>query len=551
MPHISSFATKIAETANALQFAHAVIDAITGETYEHAQLIRGPSADQWLYSTENEFGRLTKGVAPHMPSVYETMRYLFHHQLPPGRQATYACFVATERPHKAEARLVRLTVGGKLVHYPEKVSTPTADLSTVKLLLNSVISTTGAGFATLDLKDFYLGTLIAHKECMRIPLVTIPQSIIDQYTLSDKAHKGLVLVEISKGMYGLPQAGILAFNQLKNHLANHDYDPCTHTPGLWTHSTRDITFSLVVDDFGIKYTNRHDAIHLLTVLEELYTVTTDWTGSLYLAMTLNWDNIHSTVDISMPGNVAKALECFQHTPHRRAEHSPYAWSKPIYSTHPQLTSPVDDTSLLPQSALTRIQEITGTLLLYARAIDCTMLVALGTLASNQSKGTHATAQYLTQLLNNASAYLDATVRYTASDMYLHIHSDASYLSEAKARSRAGGTSTQNLTIHQLHPVPPPHLHHTTAPSTPSAPSCKMAWHLPQKQSSVPSSKMLVNVSLSASLSKKWDTRKPSHPSKPTMHAQLASPMKLLNNIAQNPSTCAFNRSATKSSKANL
>jgi hypothetical protein len=171
----------------------------------------------------------------------------------------------------------------------------------------------------------------------------------------------------------------------------------------------------------------------------MYTITTYWYGSLYLAMTLNWDYIHSTVDISMPGYVAKALECFQHTPTRRAEHSPHAWSKPVYGTHPQLTSPVDDTALLPQSALTRIQEITGTLLFYARAIDCTILVALGTIASNESKGTYATAQALTQLLNYASAHPDATVQYTASDMYLHIHRDASYLLEAKARSRAGGT----------------------------------------------------------------------------------------------------------------
>jgi hypothetical protein len=83
--HIASFATKIAATAIALQSAHIVINAVTGQTYEHAQLIWGPNTDQWLYSTANEFGRLTKGVAPHMPSGSETMRYLFHHQLPPGR----------------------------------------------------------------------------------------------------------------------------------------------------------------------------------------------------------------------------------------------------------------------------------------------------------------------------------------------------------------------------------------------------------------------------------------------------------------------------------
>jgi hypothetical protein len=122
--HVTSFATQIAAIANAIQSAHTVIDAVTGESYDHAQLIWGPNADDWLYSTANEFGRLTKGVAPHMPSGSETMRYLFHRQIPPGRQATYARFVATEHPHKAETKRVRLTVGGNLVHYPDKVSTP-------------------------------------------------------------------------------------------------------------------------------------------------------------------------------------------------------------------------------------------------------------------------------------------------------------------------------------------------------------------------------------------------------------------------------------------
>jgi hypothetical protein len=88
----------------------------------------------------------------------------------------------------------------------------------------------------------------------------------------------------------------------------------------------------------------------------------------------------------------------------------------------------------------RIQEIIGTFLLYGRTIDSTMLVALGTITSKQSKGTHTTSHAFTQLLNYAAAHPDATVRCHASDMCLHIHSDDSYLSEAHARSRAGGAA---------------------------------------------------------------------------------------------------------------
>jgi hypothetical protein len=239
-------------------------------------------------------------------------------------------------------------------------------------------------------------------------------------------------------MHGLPQAGILAYNQLVTHLAQYGYAPCTHTPGLWTHKTRDITFCFVVDDFGIKYTNRCHAEHLRTALQALYVVTTDWAGSLYLAMTIDWDYHNHTVDIFMPGYGTKALDRFQHNACGRTQHSPHAWTKPQYGSHPQLTPAPDDTDLLPPSTLTRIQEIVGTLLFYGRAIDSTMLVALGTIASQQSKGTQAMAQALTQLLNYAAAHPDATVRYHASDMYLHVHSDASCLSEASSRSRAGG-----------------------------------------------------------------------------------------------------------------
>jgi hypothetical protein len=103
-----------------------------------------------------------------------------------------------------------------------------------------------------------------------------------------------------------------------------------------------------------------------------------------------------------------------------------------------MTPDFDDSAILPPSELARIQEIVGTFLFYGRAIDSTMMVALGTITSKQSKGTHAIAQAITQLLNYAAAHPDANVRYHASDMCLHIHSDASYFSEAHARSRSGG-----------------------------------------------------------------------------------------------------------------
>jgi hypothetical protein len=124
---------------------------------------------------------------------------------------------------------------------------------------------------------------------MITPLSAIPQSIIEQYNLLSYVHKGHVLVEIVKGMYGLSQSGILAYEQLVRHLDISGYSPCKHMAGLWRHKTRAITFCLVMDDFAVKYIDKDDAIHLLHTLEICYKVTTDWVAKMYCCLSLTWN----------------------------------------------------------------------------------------------------------------------------------------------------------------------------------------------------------------------------------------------------------------------
>jgi hypothetical protein len=69
-----------------------------------------------------------------------------------------------------------ITMGGNLINYPGDCRTPTADLLTVKLLLNSAISTLNAKFMTLDLEDFYLMTPMKLYEYFRMKLELFPQS---------------------------------------------------------------------------------------------------------------------------------------------------------------------------------------------------------------------------------------------------------------------------------------------------------------------------------------------------------------------------------------
>jgi hypothetical protein len=86
-----------------------------------------------------------------------------------------------------------------------------------------------------------------------------------------------------------------------------------------------------------------------------------------------------------------------------------------------------------------------------------MLVALGSLAAAQSEGTLATAKASVHLLNYAASHPDASILFHASNMCLHIHSDASYLSESKARSRAGGIFFLSSIPSTVNPAPSPAL----------------------------------------------------------------------------------------------
>jgi hypothetical protein len=434
---------------------NAVINPITGENQELRHLLQGPESAEWWASNANEFGRLTQGVLPHMPTGTETMRFIKHTAVPADRKATYARFVCDERPLKTETKRVRITVGGDKIDYPGKVATPTAELVTVKCLFNSVVSTPGAKCMSADAKDFYLGTPMERPEFMRIPLKMIPQVIIDQYNLLPLVHNGYVMVEINKGMYGLPQAGILANKRLVKHLASHGYVKAPRTPGLFTHVTRPVTFCLVVDDFAIKYVGKEHADHLLACLREQYTMTTDWECSNYIGLTVEWDYDKRTCDISLPGYVKRAIHRFQHISPRKPQHAPSKFTPPNYGAKQQLTELEDASDLLDASGKQRIQEIVGVLLYYARAIDSTMLVALGTIAS--ARTTETTAKAVAHLLNYAASNPDAKVRYHASGMCLKIHSDASYLSEPKARSRAGGHFflSSNSPLPTATSVPPP------------------------------------------------------------------------------------------------
>ena len=426
------------------EFCAPVIHPTTGATITKYKILqKDPLLRQlWEQAFGKEFGNLAQGDnATNTPGT-NSIVVLTHAQIrtiPKDRTVTYTTIVVDFRPQKKDPNRVRLTAGGNLIDYPGELTTRTADLSTTKILWNSVISTIGARYLCLDIKNFYLGTPMDRFEYMKMPIDVFPQATIDQYDLHTHALNGFVYLEIRKAIYGLPQAGILANQLLRKRLRPHGYYEVAHTPGLWKHVTRPVQFTLTVDDFGVKYVGTEHANHLIHALRENYEVEEDWDGKLYCGITLNWDYEKRHVDISMPNYVTKLLERFNHPTPKRPQHSPHAAPPRQFGATAQEPVKHDTTPTLPPDRIKRIQQIVGTIMYYARAVDVTTLVALSSIAAEQSQATEQTEKHVHQLLDYLHTHQDATIRYVASDMILNIHSDASYLSEARARSRLGGT----------------------------------------------------------------------------------------------------------------
>jgi hypothetical protein len=102
---------------------------------------------------------------------------------------------------------------------------------------------------------------------MVINLSALPHEKIDKYDLIELAQDRKVYIEIQKGMYGLPQSGILANELLHRNLAKYGYRPMQHTHGLWKHDTHPLSFLLAVDDLGVKYVCREHAEHLMECIK--------------------------------------------------------------------------------------------------------------------------------------------------------------------------------------------------------------------------------------------------------------------------------------------
>jgi hypothetical protein len=220
---------------------------------------------------------------------------------------TYAHPVVDYRPQKDGPRRIQITAGGNSINYNGDASVCTVDLDTAKLHWNSVVSTANARYMCLNIKKFDLTAALEYFEYMKISLAMLPAWTIEQYNLNKMALDSWVYIKMRRAVWGLLQAGILANKRLRRKLAPFSGYESVNTPGLWHHELQPLSFTLVVDDFGVKFVNKDDIDHLISSISTMYKLTKDWTGNLYCGIMLKWDYVVCTVNISMPGYIKKKI----------------------------------------------------------------------------------------------------------------------------------------------------------------------------------------------------------------------------------------------------
>ena len=176
-------------------FCSPVIHPITGE------LITSYNIGKIPRNKRNMDIRIWEGMRKlKTGSKFNKSMFVLHHKeikwIPADRAVTYSNTVVSYRQKKSDPNHVRITAGGNLINYPGELTTKAADLTNYKILWNIIFITINSKHMCVDIKKFYLCTLLERLKDMRISLSAFQEHIIKQYNLRGKSINGYVYIEI-------------------------------------------------------------------------------------------------------------------------------------------------------------------------------------------------------------------------------------------------------------------------------------------------------------------------------------------------------------------
>ena len=254
----------------------------------------------------------------------------------------------------------------------------------------------------------------------------IRDSFQQQHNLNELVdQQGFAHARIDGALHGLAEARRIANQDVVDHLAKFGHYECKFTPGLFSHETRPIHFSLIVDDFGVKWVHRKDFDHLLHSLETKCTMTCDVDGKQHVGMHLDWDCDTREVTCSMDQCAQDALSELEVTKPKQHFKGP---SKSPSIDHGAKIQYIEDDSSAPLTPgqIKFIQRVIWKFLSMARAVDNTLLHALYDLACQVSKGTQKTWEATQHVLNCIACNPTPAIKHEASNMALEAESDAAF-----------------------------------------------------------------------------------------------------------------------------
>ena len=162
---------------------------------------------------------------------------------------------------------------------------------------NLVISTPGSKYCTGNISNMYLMSLLQDLEYVRFQYNLIPPRTREYYGLETLIVNGYVYTRIKRAWHGLNHSGKISHDVKQ--LGKFGYVPAGLTNGLFVHKTRDISFTLIVDDFGIKYQWKKGVEHLIKAMRSKYTFKVYYQAKQYIGIHLDWDYDRREVKCSM------------------------------------------------------------------------------------------------------------------------------------------------------------------------------------------------------------------------------------------------------------
>jgi hypothetical protein len=339
---------------------------------------------------------------------------------------------------EGKSKRIRLAYDGNRSQYEGPRSSRTVSMQAKKIMLNHIIST-GKECMTADVSDFYLAepNVLPSLEYMWCPMKCLTPKIIEDFQLKDKISKGRVLLEISRPVYGLNQAGLIAMQSLKRILEKHGYVECDNECIFRSNDPLDDTiFCIHVDDLMFAYSNTPQAEQIMQVLrKEGYNLKVENDPRMYCGFHITINREERSITAAMPTQVQNMLVRFNLT-NVQKRMTPYPTSRPKY-TGRQTTAPQDDSRPLNENEIRLLQEKIGCLLYLAMAVRCDIVTHVSKVSSQQATPTERVMKDTDHIFGYLRQFPNRGIKYYASDMQLKAYTDASFDTENKSRSRSG------------------------------------------------------------------------------------------------------------------